>query len=244
MRRFIVSLAIAVLAVGCTRGERAQMPVEHQGTVAHPYTHLKFDNDPGRFQFAIVGDRTGRHRPGIFEKGIAKLNLLRPEFVMSVGDLIEGYTKDEGEIDQQWDEIESFTSKLDAPFFYVPGNHDLSNPIQAKKWQQRFGPSYYHFVYRNVLFLAVNTYDPEQKISPEQIASIEKALKENAGVRWTCVFMHEPLWDYKQPTGWAEVEALLKDRPYTVFAGHYHTYTKYVRHDRKYFVLATTGGGM
>ena len=56
--------------------------------------------------------------------------------------------------------------------------------------------------------------------------------------------MHEPLWDYKKETGWAEVEKLLLDRPYTVFAGHYHTYTKYVRHDRRYFVLATTGGGL
>src|SRR5437762_91965 len=99
----------------------------------HPWTNLNFNNNPNEFQFAVVGDRTGRHRPGVFEKGISKLNLLRPEFVMSVGDLIEGYTKDEPEIDQEWDEIEGNTAKLEAPFFYVPGNHDLSNPVQAKK---------------------------------------------------------------------------------------------------------------
>ncbi len=209
----------------------------------HPWTHLKFNDDPGEFHFAIVGDRTGRHRAGIFERGIEKLNLLRPNFVMSVGDLIEGYTRDEAEIDQQWDEIEKFTAKLQAPFFYVAGNHDLSNPVQADKWRERFGQTYYHFVYRDVLFLCLNTYDPEQRISPEQIAFVEKVLKENPRVRWTCVFMHEPLWDYKKPTGWDDVEKLLLDRPYTVFAGHYHTYTKYVRHDRRYIVLATTGGG-
>jgi hypothetical protein len=210
----------------------------------HPWTNLNFNNDPNQFQFAIVGDRTGRHRDGVFEKGIDKLNLLRPEFVMSVGDLIEGYTKDEAEIDQEWDEIQSFTAKLQAPFFYVPGNHDQSNSIQAKKWHERFGPAYYHFVYRDVLFLCLNTNDPVQHLSPEQIAYVAKALKENSKVRWTCVFMHEPLWDYKQETGWDQIEKLLLDRPYTVFAGHYHTYTKYVRHDRRYIVLATTGGGM
>ena len=238
-RSFFVPIAVlALCSINCTRTEHAPGP-----TQPHPWTHLNFDNNPSQFRFAIVGDRTGLHRAGVFEKGLADLNLLRPDFVMSVGDLIEGYTKDENEIDQEWHEIQSFTAKLDAPFFYVPGNHDLSNEIQKKKWHDRFGPAYYHFVYKNVLFLCLNTYDPESKLSPAQIACVQKALAENKNVRWTCVFMHEPLWDYKQPTGWDAVEKSLSDRPYTVFAGHYHTYTKYVRHDRKYIVLATTGGG-
>lgn len=234
MRSLIILFLSVIAATSC-----ASRP----SSGPHPWTHLNFDNKPDEFQFAIVADRTGRHRPGVFEKGLDKLNLLRPEFVMCVGDLIEGYTKDEAEIDQQWDEIESFTSKLHAPFFYVPGNHDLSNAVQARKWRERFGDAYYHFVYRGVLFLCVNTYDPESRISPEQIASFGKALKENPDARWTCVFMHEPLWTYDKPTGWDAVEKLLADRAYTVFAGHSHMYTKYVRHDRRYIVLATTGGG-
>ena len=39
------------------------------------------------------------------------------------------------------------------------------------------------------------------------------------------------------------LEEVLYDRNYTVFAGHYHRYTKYVRNGRKYFMLGTTGGG-
>src|SRR5688572_5883913 len=156
-----------------------------------PWTHLNFDNDHKNFQFVIVGDRTGRARPGVFEKGIEKLNLLRPEFVMSVGDLIEGYTKDPGEIDQQWDEIESFTAKLEAPFFYVPGNHDISNAVQAERWRSRFGDAYYQFVYRDVLFLCLNTSDPEQRLSSKQIVFVDDTLKQHPNVRWTCVFMHE-----------------------------------------------------
>ena len=234
------------MVAGCARskGPLAASVVSGGDGDRHPWTHLKFDNNSENFQFAIVGDRTGQHRPGVFEDGITKLNLLRPEFVMSVGDLIEGYTKDEGEIDQQWEEIDGVTNRLDAPFFYVAGNHDLSNDVQKAKWRQRFGPAYYYFVYRDVLFLCLNTYDPESRISTEQLAYIERALKQNRNVRHTCVFMHEPLWDYKQETGWSAVEKMLADRPYTVFAGHYHQYTKFVRHDRRYFVLATTGGGL
>jgi hypothetical protein len=39
------------------------------------------------------------------------------------------------------------------------------------------------------------------------------------------------------------VERLLGDRPYSVFAGHYHRYTQHVRNDRQFITLATTGGG-
>src|ERR1043165_780036 len=160
MYKVLVTFAIFFAFTGCARKSADAdfaTPKLLSSADRHPWTNLNFNNDPKEFHFAIVGDRTGLHRPGVFEKGIRKLNLLTPEFVMNVGDLIEGYTKDEAEIDQQWDEIESNTAKLEAPFFYVPGNHDLSNPVQAKKWRERFGPSYYHFVYRDVLFLCINT---------------------------------------------------------------------------------------
>src|SRR3954471_15463858 len=44
----------------------------------HPFTHLQFNEGPDRFQFAIVTDRTGGHRAGVFEDAIRKLNLLQP----------------------------------------------------------------------------------------------------------------------------------------------------------------------
>src|SRR5689334_5455531 len=101
----------------------------------NPWTHLKVNNDPRSFQFAIVTDRTGGHREGVFESAMPKLNLLQPEFVMSVGDMIEGYTEDRHELARQWTEFMGFTSQLNMPFFYVPGNHDLSNKVEHEEWQ-------------------------------------------------------------------------------------------------------------
>ena len=72
---------------------------------ANPWTDLQFRNDPDAFQFAIVTDRTGGLRAGVFPDGVRKADLLQPEFVMSVGDLIQGYTEDEAELDRQWDEF-------------------------------------------------------------------------------------------------------------------------------------------
>jgi len=247
----VVALAVVLAAcASCT--DTGSAPSEVAVRVdpqANPWTHLNLNNDPGNFQFAIVSDRTGGHRPGVFAKAVRRLNLLQPEFVMSIGDLIEGYTGDEAAVNAQRDEFEGLVNRLEMPFFYVPGNHDISNEVMVEKWRERFGRTYYHFVYRGVLFLCLNTEDPPAThISDDQVQYVADALAENPNVRWTLVFMHQPLWTYEEKakgeanTGWLKVEALLEDRPYTVFAGHLHTYTKYERNDRRYFILATTGG--
>ena len=41
-----------------------------------PWTYKPFRNDADDFQFVVIGDRTGGHRPGIFADAMAKINLL------------------------------------------------------------------------------------------------------------------------------------------------------------------------
>jgi len=213
---------------------------------AHPWTNLEFANDPESFQFAIIADLTAGLRPGVFESAVEKLNLMQPEFVMCVGDLIQGGITDVAELERQWDEFEGWISNLQAPFFYLPGNHDIGNEAMARVWEKRHGPGYYHFTYRNVLFLVANTDDPPlRSISKEQIAYFKDVLQENHDVRWTLVFLHRPTWlaDYsgKTPANSELFEALLAGRPHTVFAGHDHKYSKSVRYGYDYYVLSTTG---
>lgn len=213
-----------------------------------PYTHLDFNNSDERFQFAIVTDRTGGHRPGVFMDGVNKLNLMQPEFVMSVGDLIEGYTEDLVELERQWDEFDAFVNQLEMPFFYVPGNHDITNQVMEDLWKKRLGQTYYHFVYNDVLFLALNSEDQRRgagrgTISDDQFEFVEKTLEKYPDVTWTLLFLHQPLWHQKNTNRWNEVEGLLADRKHTVFAGHEHRYVKEDRNNGKYFTLATTGGG-
>ena len=136
-------IAFAAILCGCGTDE-SDSKIETQPE-ANPWTHLKLNNDPNNFQFVIVSDRTRGSRPGVFADAVSKINLLQPEFVICVGDLIEGYTKNERELDQQWDEFEGLIEKLQMPFFYVPGNHDITNQTMLKKWKQRLGRTYYHF---------------------------------------------------------------------------------------------------
>jgi Icc-related predicted phosphoesterase len=222
----------------------------------NPWTNLSFNNDPKNFQFAIVTDRTGGVRPGVFEDAVTKLNILQPEFVISVGDLIMGYSADRSVIDHEWDEFIGFVHRLKMPFFYVPGNHDMANAMEHRKWQARFGREYYHFVYRNVLFLCLNSDDPRASISAKQVEYARKALEENPNERSTLVIIHRPMRIQDAKTaakqsndenyaekGWDQIEKLLEGREYTVFAGHLHKYTKFDRLGHRYFILATTGAG-
>ena len=214
----------------------------------HPFTSLELNNDDCQFQFAIVTDRTGGHRPGVFMDGVRKLNLLQPEFVMSVGDLIEGYTQDTVELERQWEEFTGFTAQLEMPFFYLPGNHDITNEVMERVYLERFGQTYYHFVYKEVLFLCLNSEDQYRgsnrgTISDKQYEYIKQVLADNEEVRWTMVFMHQPLWILNDTKRWVDVEKILANRKHTVFVGHHHHYVKYERNNGRYFMLATTGGG-
>ncbi len=247
MRFALFAMILLAFSYSTQAQDLPKIIIDTEGSV-HPWSSLEVNNNPENFQFAIVTDRTGGHRPGVFPTAIEKLNLLQPEFVMSVGDLIEGYTTDVEQIDREWEEFNGFIDMLSVPFFYVPGNHDYINEVMAEEWKKRYGKDYYHFVYQDVLFLCLNSEERMRGagrgyIDTPQLEYIEQVLAENPNVKWTMVFLHQPLWDQDDPGEWPAVEAALKDRPHTVFAGHRHRYVKYEQNNGKYFVLATTGGG-
>jgi hypothetical protein len=135
-----------------------------------PVTTRPFADRPENFQFAIVGDRTGGHRPGVFRHAIQRLNQLQPEFVVGVGDLIEGYKEDRSALAREWEEFDGIVETLDMPFFYTVGNHDIGNEVMREVWRERYGRDYYHFLYRDVLFLSLNTEDPPVILSAETLA--------------------------------------------------------------------------
>ncbi|MEM8865793.1 MAG: metallophosphoesterase [Planctomycetota bacterium] len=217
-----------------------------------PWSDKPVLNDPNRFQIAIVTDRTGGHRPGIWMDAMRKINLLRPEFVVSVGDLIEGYTEDRQQLEREWAEFLGFIETLQMRFFFVAGNHDVINPVQHELWRQKFGDEWYSFDYKGVHFVCLNSEDTRNQIGAEQLAWLTDDLQKHADARWTLVFVHKPLWTYSEraavsgnpdTTNWKKVESLLAGRPHTIFSGHVHHYTQYERNGgMNYYALATTGG--
>ena len=287
----IGALALCLASPAAARPE----PSPYRAAPDAARTQKEFAGTPGEFRFVVVGDRTGKHRPGVFEAALDRVDQLRPDFVINIGDLIEGNTEDQAQLDREWREIEAATGRLSVPFFYVPGNHDLTNAVQRADWRKRLGADYYHFRYKDVLFLVLNTEDPPQPkiarsklfqeyggdamkrvfealqgdpaearalfarepklgelagkiqssenvaFSAAQIGMVREALASNRDARWTFVLMHRPAWKVDSPA-FREIEGLLKGRPHTVLAGHYHKYAYERRAGQDYIQLGTTGG--
>ena len=220
-----------------------------------PIVERPFSDDPDKFTFAIIGDKTGGgyDKWPVFDRAIDEINVLKPDFAIMVGDLIQGYTSDAAQVETEWKEFWQHQSDLIIPFLPLPGNHDITNPMMYDYWQKHLGRTYSAFTYKDCLFLLLNT---EEKHSlPEgsegwigtwfgdaQVAYITDELALHKDVRHTFVMLHKPAWLHED-SGWSQIEERLSDRAYTVFAGHYHNLTLHTRNDRRYFVLGATGGG-
>lgn len=174
----LLSFSIVVVAiVGCARVADESDFRHEVRSEARPWTQDQFDADDDKFTFAVFSDLTGGEREQVFEIAIAQLNLLRPEFIINVGDLIEGESTDPQEIDAEWDSFDERAGEARAPVFYVGGNHDLSGEFLQGVWDERLGRRYYHFVYKNVLFLVLDTEDNTPERSQEIFELRNAAIK-------------------------------------------------------------------
>ncbi len=222
-----------------------------------PWTGENFDESHDKFTFAIFSDLAGGEREGIFEVAVEQLNLLRPEFVISVGDLIDD-TQYKSNVEKRWESFNSRVKKINSPVFYVGGNNDLSNKVMKETWKEKYGPTYYHFIYKNVLFLIMDTEDYQKglnnpssysreslisgDISDEQKNYFLNVINKNKEVSWTFLFLHKPIWLKSNELKFLEIEKALKNKPYTLFNGHLHTYSYNQRNNSDYIMLGTTGG--
>lgn len=178
MKSLIPLLLLSILFVSCKTNTKQQPSFEHDiKSGPTPWTSDTFELEEEDFTFAIISDLTGGERENIYSTAVFQLNRLDPTFVLSVGDLIDGGTEDTLQLKKEWDSFDLRTSKLNMPFFHLGGNHDLTNPVMREFWNNRFGPTYYHFVYENVLFLMMDSEDYEEKRMLEIYTARAKALQ-------------------------------------------------------------------
>ena len=170
-RMFLSALIVFTMVFTSCKENTPGKTFDHSVSAsAKPWNHDGFDDRADKFTFAIFSDLTGGERPGIFDVAVAQLNLLRPEFIVNVGDLIEGSTRDSLEWHRQWDVFDARVDKSIAPIFLTGGNHDLTGSLAQSIWQQRYGRTYYYFIYKDVMFMVLDTED----YAPEFMDYVEK----------------------------------------------------------------------
>ena len=208
---------------------------------------------PDSFDFVVFGDtRSGVpvDLPEVFKQSIREFNILRPAFVVDIGDLILGGAV-EG-ITPQWDEFERVIGRCEVPFFPVTGNHDISDEATERVWLQRMGPVRYAFRYGNSYFIMLNSEEVGalDRIPDEQVAWLEKELA-STDAKHVFLFLHQPYFEYAGDDAaaaeswarrWANVAEVLHGHPVkVVFGAHSHIYRDCGVRDGVHHVI--TGGG-
>ena len=161
--RFILLLFVGSFALTACKTEESIQRFQHEITEGpKPWTHENFEQTEEDFTFALISDLNGGERDGVYAKAVTLLNRFDPTFVLSVGDLIDGGTEDSLQLTKEWDSFDARTANLKMPFFYLGGNHDLTNTKMRAFWKSRFGPRYYHFLFDDVLFLMMDSEDFEE----------------------------------------------------------------------------------
>ena len=216
-----------------------------------PMVDRPLSEAPDKFTFAVLGDKTsgGDGQWEIFDTAVREINLLNPDLVIMVGDMIPGHMEEREEWDRQWAEFMGHANGLQVPLYFHPGNHDISNLAMQEWWHEDFGPTYYSFDHKGCHFLLINSeeerVDGRGPVWQAQMRWIQQDLAQHADARYTFVFMHKPMWnDPRYEQDWPVIETALGNRPYAVFAGHIHDLTYERRNGRRHIVHAATGGGI
>lgn len=79
---------------------------------------------------------------------IARVNEHHPDLVLVTGDV--------GETPAAWDQARQELQAVQAPLKFVPGNHDVTSTT-VERWRAVFGPDYYKFRVRNVVFYMIDS---------------------------------------------------------------------------------------
>ena len=257
-------ILLVLLCAGVALGDPDGVQTDRQGARVLP---LPKGDDV--FHFVIYGDRTGGRPEGmaVLKAAVAQTNLLDPDLVMTVGDLVNGYNTT-----AEWmPEMREFRGVMDAlkmRWYPVAGNHDIywrgkDRPFgqHEANYEKHFGPLWYSFRHKNAAFVVLYSDEgdakgnkgwrkPEQnQMSGKQLAWLKKTLAATRDADHVFVFLHHPRWRARSYVGsnWDAVHAELKGagNVRSVFAGHVHRQIYDGQRDGiHYMSLAVVGGIM
>ncbi|MBN1476561.1 metallophosphoesterase [Candidatus Sumerlaeota bacterium] len=206
-------------------------------------------------RIAILSDRTMGWPEGldVLRAAVAEVVEASPAMVLTIGDMVNGYTRHEEDWLAEFEEWRECVAPLDVPLVPVAGNHDTSpgtegidDPMNERLFQEHFGPLCGSFDVGRTHFILLYSEDgPSGRsgLGEEQMDWLAEDLAD-LDADHLFVLMHTPLFD-REWSNWDEVHEMLVETGIAraVIAGHVHTFQRFPDRDGiAYWTLGVTGG--
>jgi 3',5'-cyclic-AMP phosphodiesterase len=198
----------------------------------------------GSFRFAILGDRTGETRPGVYEQVWKEVAAESPAFVVSVGDTIQGMN--DASAQAEWRQVGQILSSFRRyPLYLAPGNHDIWSPASQRLFQQYAAHSpHYSFDYGQAHFTILDNSRSE-KLAAQELVFLEADLKAHAEQPLKIVISHRPSWIVDvalQNPNFALHQLARRYGVQYVVAGHVHQMLRLGLEGVTYVSMVSSGG--
>lgn len=195
------------------------------------------------FRFCILGDRTGDAQPGVYERVWKNLDSLHPDFVINVGDTIQG--GNDATAETEWRALRPLWDRYKYPLYFTPGNHDIWSPASRRIYEKETGrPASYGFDFQNAHFTVLDNSQTED-LSADQMAFLARDLAAHEDRDPKFVFFHKPFWLIPVKFRSSEFpfhQLAKKFGVHYVVSGHGHQFLQAVEDGIVYIEAGSSGG--
>ncbi len=240
------SIAVVILAfVAC----KAEAPVEGTPEAAACPERPTY-SEPGPLRILVLGDRTGRPDDALFRAALEEAARLKPDLVLCVGDLIEGYQPDEklDEAQAEWNHVLGMIRRFlgDVPFYSTAGNHDVWSDKSEALFEEMLGQKI-NFAFdaggARIIIFDSSRVKRETDLSDEALDWLVRELAHSSDHTARIVVTHLPLFAVSPGGRYGSPlhDVLIAGGADWVLTGHWHHAMSYDRDEIRYRMIGTTG---
>lgn len=206
---------------------------ENEGNKGKPFSLIVL-TDP---QFGMFDGNAGFEKEtALYEKAVAEINRLNPDFVVITGDFVNDQNSE-----TQITEFKRITAKIKPAIkvYYSPGNHDIGqipDNESLKKYKKNYGSDRFSFKHKGSVFIGFNSGLIKGKLKneeQEQFDWLAKKLHKSQKARHILLFCHYPFFNktIDEPTAYSNIDKEYREKYLNlfndnkveaVFSGHHH----------------------